>query len=93
MARHSLGSKSPFSYRNALVDLGLVTNICAITKYLGHRCQFFDPRYQCFISLPVSIDSYIRMIDPLYFGVFIHSLWMAGITTIICLLLGYPLPG
>ncbi|WP_250163598.1 hypothetical protein [Psychrobacter sp. WY6] len=43
-----------------------------------------------FISLPVSIDSYIRMIDPLYFGVFIHSLWMAGITTIICLLLGYP---
>ncbi|MEK6202746.1 MAG: ABC transporter permease subunit [Psychrobacter sp.] len=30
------------------------------------------------------------MIDPLYFDVFIHSLWMAGITTVICLLLGYP---
>ena len=30
------------------------------------------------------------MIEPLYFDVFVHSLWMAGITTVICLLLGYP---
>ena len=30
------------------------------------------------------------MMDPLYFEVFVHSLWMASITTVICLLLGYP---
>ena len=43
-----------------------------------------------FISLPVTIDSYLRLLDPLYFEVFAHSLWMAGITTVLCLLLGYP---
>lgn len=43
-----------------------------------------------FISLPITLHSYARLLDPLYLQVFLHSLWMAGITTLLCLLLGYP---
>ena len=43
-----------------------------------------------FLALPVTIDNYLRFVDPLYVKVFLHSLSMASVTTIICLLLGYP---
>ncbi|MBD3654993.1 MULTISPECIES: spermidine/putrescine ABC transporter permease PotB [Marinobacter] len=43
-----------------------------------------------FIALPVNLDSYRRLLDPLYLDVFLHSLYMASVTTLCCLLIGYP---
>ena len=43
-----------------------------------------------FLSLPLNLDSYRRLMDPLYLDVFLHSLYMAGVTTAFCLLIGYP---
>lgn len=43
-----------------------------------------------FLSLPLNLDSYRRLLDPLYLEVFLHSLYMAGVTTALCLLIGYP---
>lgn len=37
-----------------------------------------------------SLDSYRRLLDPLYLQVFWDSFWLAGITAIICLLAGFP---
>jgi len=37
-----------------------------------------------------SLDSYRRLLDPLYLQVFWDSFWLAGITAIICLLVGFP---
>lgn len=37
-----------------------------------------------------SLDSYWRLLDPLYLQVFWDSFWLAGITAIICLLVGFP---
>lgn len=37
-----------------------------------------------------SHDSYRRLLDPLYLQVFWDSFWLAGITAIICLLVGFP---
>lgn len=34
--------------------------------------------------------SYQRLMDPLYLSVFWDSLWLAGITALLCLLLGFP---
>ena len=90
MARYSLGSKSPFRTATLWLIWGWLLIFALLPNILVIAVSFLTRDSSAFISLPVSIDSYARMIDPLYFGVFIHSLWMAGITTIICLLLGYP---
>jgi spermidine/putrescine transport system permease protein len=37
------------------------------------------------------IDNYVRFVDPLYLRIFGRSLMIAGLTTLICLVLGYPM--
>jgi spermidine/putrescine transport system permease protein len=43
------------------------------------------------ISLPWSAESYQRFADPIYLGILWRSFWIAGISTLISLLLGFPL--
>lgn len=90
MAPRSLGSKSPFRTATLWLIWGWLLIFALLPNILVIAVSFLTRDSSAFISLPVSIDSYVRMIDPLYFEVFVHSLWMAGITTVICLLLGYP---
>ncbi len=89
-SRFNLGSKSPFRTATLWLIWGWLLIFALLPNILVIAVSFLTRDSSAFISLPVSIDSYIRMLDPLYFEVFVHSLWMAGITTIICLLLGYP---
>ncbi|MBE2894127.1 spermidine/putrescine ABC transporter permease PotB [Spirabiliibacterium falconis] len=42
------------------------------------------------IEFTFSLDSYKRLVDPLYAKVIWNSLYMSGIATIICLIVGYP---
>ena len=41
------------------------------------------------IAYTWTLDNYRRAVDPLYLGVFAKSFWFAGITTLICLLIGF----
>ncbi|MFO7530195.1 MAG: spermidine/putrescine ABC transporter permease PotB [Marinobacter sp.] len=43
-----------------------------------------------FISLPLNLGAYRQLFDPLYLKVFLHSLYMAAMTALVCLLIGYP---
>lgn len=43
-----------------------------------------------FVQMVFSLDNYYRLFDPLYADVLIHSLNMALIATLCCLLIGYP---
>jgi spermidine/putrescine transport system permease protein len=43
------------------------------------------------ISLPWSVESYQRFADPIYLGILWRSFWIAGASTVISLLLGFPL--
>ncbi|MEC5341711.1 spermidine/putrescine ABC transporter permease PotB [Brenneria populi] len=43
-----------------------------------------------FISLVFTLDNYARLADPMYASVLLHSLNMAAIATLCCLILGYP---
>lgn len=43
------------------------------------------------IEWTFQIDNYIRFVDPLYLRIFSRSLMIAGVTTLICLVLGYPM--
>ncbi|VTP66718.1 Spermidine/putrescine transport system permease protein PotB [Leclercia adecarboxylata] len=43
-----------------------------------------------FVSQVFTLENYARLLDPLYFQVLLHSLNMALIATLACLVLGYP---
>ncbi len=43
------------------------------------------------IELPLTLTHYQRIFGPIYFPVFLNSIWIALLTTVICLLAGYPL--
>ncbi|MGL4760308.1 MAG: ABC transporter permease [Sarcina sp.] len=41
-------------------------------------------------GLAFSIANYKKIMNPLYLGVFWYSIWLAFLSTVICLVLGYP---
>jgi spermidine/putrescine transport system permease protein len=43
------------------------------------------------IQRPWSVESYVRLADPIYLGILWRSFWIAGAATALCLLLGFPL--
>lgn len=67
-----------------LIIFALLPNILVIVA------SFLTRDEDNFLALPATLANYARLMDPLYLKVFLHSLSMAAITTIICLLLGYP---
>ncbi len=42
-------------------------------------------------GLPFNVESYHRLLDPLYLRIAARSLWIAGFSTALCLLAGFPL--
>lgn len=42
-------------------------------------------------SLPLTLENYQRFLDPLYGQILLRSFWIAGETTVLCLILGFPL--
>ncbi len=52
--------------------------------------SFMTRDHSSLISLVFSLDSYGRLLDPLYVKVLGHSLLMAGLATLLCLIVGYP---
>ncbi|HEX4870762.1 MAG TPA: spermidine/putrescine ABC transporter permease PotB [Nevskiaceae bacterium] len=67
-----------------LLALVLVPNLLVLAASLLTR----DPAH--FLQLPLTLDNYRRLLDPLYLRVFLDSLALALATTLGCLLLGYP---
>jgi spermidine/putrescine transport system permease protein len=39
---------------------------------------------------PLTLEGYAKVFQPIYFSVFLHSLWLSAVATLICLLVGYP---
>ena len=42
------------------------------------------------IAVTGTLDNYLRALDPLYLQIFIKSFWFAGITTLVCLVVAFP---
>jgi len=42
------------------------------------------------ISLTGTFANYTRALEPLYLKIFLKSVWIAGLTTLICLIMGFP---
>jgi spermidine/putrescine transport system permease protein len=43
------------------------------------------------VELPVTIENLTRLWDPLYGAIFVRSIWIAALSTVLCLVLGFPL--
>ncbi len=41
------------------------------------------------LGIPWTAENYGRLIDPLYLAILARSFWIAGASTLLCLLLGY----
>ncbi|AEY01797.1 spermidine/putrescine ABC transporter membrane protein [Oceanimonas sp. GK1] len=52
--------------------------------------SFLTRDHASLVSLVFTADNYGRLFDPMYFKVLWHSLMMAGLATLLCLLIGYP---
>jgi spermidine/putrescine transport system permease protein len=63
-----------------LLPLGIVFVVSFMTRGSGGT-----------ITLPLTLDHYQRIFGPIYFPVFLKSIWIALLTTAVCLLAGYPL--
>jgi len=42
------------------------------------------------VRLELTLDNYFELFDPIFFKIFCHSFYVAGLCTLICLVLGYP---
>lgn len=48
------------------------------------------PNSTHFAVWPLTLDNYVRVFDSIYVNVFWNSVWLSAVTTILCLLVGYP---
>ena len=67
-----------------LIFFVLIPNLLVLTV------SFLTRDGSDFYALPFTLDNYISLFNPLYAQVVWNSLYMSGIATIICLLIGYP---
>jgi spermidine/putrescine transport system permease protein len=52
--------------------------------------SFLTRSEETYIALPLSLDGYLRLAEPLYWEVMWHSAWLAFAATAIALLVGFP---
>ena len=52
--------------------------------------SFGEKRGLIDVAIVWTLDNYARALDPLYLQIFAKSLWIAGLTTFACLIVGFP---
>jgi spermidine/putrescine transport system permease protein len=67
-----------------LVTLAIPTVIIIVFSFLTHGAYGGVER-------PFTLENYTRLIDRLYAVIFWRSFWIAGVATVLCLALGFPL--
>lgn len=73
----------------AIIFLWLIIFMLA-PNFLVFATSFFTRDNQDLIKLSFTLDNYTQLFDELYIQIFFNSLKMAGIATILCLVIGYP---
>ncbi|WP_439327762.1 spermidine/putrescine ABC transporter permease PotB [Lonepinella sp. BR2357] len=59
-------------------------------NFLVFLVSFLSKDASNFYALPFTFENYTRLFEPLYGTVVWNSLYMSGIATILCLVIGYP---
>ncbi|WP_210442456.1 spermidine/putrescine ABC transporter permease PotB [Vibrio crassostreae] len=81
-----------FNLQNAIVALitGWLVLFVMIPNIMIIGTSFLTRDEANLIEMTFTLDNYVRLADPLYFKVLIHSFYMAIVATLLCLIIGYP---
>ncbi len=78
--------------QNAIITLivGWLTLFVLVPNLMIIGTSFLTRDEANLIDLTFTLDNYVRLLDPLYAKVLMHSFYMAIIATLLCLVIGYP---
>ena len=78
--------------QNAIITLivGWLTLFVLVPNLMIIGTSFLTRDEANLIELTFTLDNYVRLLDPLYAKVLMHSFYMAIIATLLCLVIGYP---
>ncbi|AFJ47468.1 spermidine/putrescine ABC transporter permease PotB [Shimwellia blattae] len=84
--------KTSRKFQNAVIALivGWLVLFVFLPNLLIIGTSFLTRDDASFVRLVFTWDNYTRLFDPLYLDVLLHSLNMAAIATLTCLVIGYP---
>lgn len=84
--------KSDHSFRNfSLIPVWVWLFLFALLPFcLIVAASFLHRSSSGFMQLPLTLENYAQLYQPLYLKVFQKSLVVAGFATLMCLILGYP---
>lgn len=80
------------SFRRLVISLtlGWLAVMVLAPHLLVLATSFMTSDIQHLAVWPLSLDGYAKVFQPIYFDVFLHSLWLSAVATVLCLLIGYP---
>ncbi|CAM4407400.1 spermidine/putrescine ABC transporter permease PotB [Vibrio agarivorans] len=83
---------SKFNLQNSiiLVIVGWLSLFVLVPNVMIIGTSFLTRHESDLIEFTFTLDNYIRLADPLYAKVLLHSFYMAIVATVICLFVGYP---
>ncbi|EAQ54325.1 spermidine/putrescine ABC transporter permease PotB [Vibrio splendidus] len=81
-----------YNLQNAIVALitGWLVLFVMIPNIMIIGTSFLTRDEANLIEMTFTLDNYLRLADPLYFKVLMHSFYMAIVATLLCLIIGYP---
>ncbi|WP_439147264.1 spermidine/putrescine ABC transporter permease PotB [Vibrio sp.] len=81
-----------FNLQNAIVALitGWLVLFVMIPNIMIIGTSFLTRDEANLIEMTFTLENYLRLADPLYFKVLMHSFYMAIVATLLCLIIGYP---
>ncbi len=79
-----------FQHSTVAVIFGWLLFFVLVPNILVLAVSFMSSDGSNFYKMPFTLQNYLHLFDPLYAQVVWNSLYMAGIATIICLIVGYP---
>ncbi|MDF2152196.1 spermidine/putrescine ABC transporter permease PotB [Vibrio sp. CAU 1672] len=81
-----------FNLQSAIITLivGWLTLFVLVPNLMIIGTSFLTRDEANLIELTFTLDNYVRLFDPLYAKVLMHSFYMAIIATLLCLVIGYP---
>ena len=82
--------RKPFKTAVLVLIWGWILLLVLVPNLLVIVTSFLTRDDTHFIRWPATMENYLRLFDPGYLAVFGHSLYMAVVTTLLCLLIGYP---
>ncbi|UUM31764.1 spermidine/putrescine ABC transporter permease PotB [Vibrio japonicus] len=81
-----------FNLQNTIIAVvvGWLTLFVLVPNLMIIGTSFLTRDEANLIELTFTFDNYLRLLDPLYAKVLIHSFYMAIVATVLCLVIGYP---